>query len=412
MTDGTSSQRTAGCKPIPHLLLGGAICTVFHSSNFECLTMLFIYLLVGQHWCYLSQKKEQPDCEDPRHWHTVNANCRGSKQSPINIVTKNVIYDQNLKPLYFEGYDVKESSPWKIENNGHTGKYCQICYRELICELFFNTFTWTAGSNSTAADSQNTWYEKPHLNFRVNFNLSGVSMYDENTVETIYSFSPVKVTLSMSPKIGGGGLNGKYKAVEFHLHWGTQEEPLYFPGSEHSIDGEKQAMELHIVHIREDALDLADAKNYPDGIAVLAFFIKIDKENRNYATLIGELGNIPIKDTSSVMEPLPLSSLLPPVYELRKYYRYDGSLTTPDCHETVIWTVFEKPITLSLLQVSQFSTVHFGGTNSTLMSENFRPAQFLNGRFVYWSGASSLLPPAKVLVLLLILPYILNYLFQ
>lgn len=69
-------------------------------------------------------------------------------------------------------------------------------------------------------------------------------MYDVNILETIYSFSPVKVTLSMTPTIEGGGLNGRYKAVEFHLHWGVQEEQLYFPGSEHSIDGEKQAMEV------------------------------------------------------------------------------------------------------------------------------------------------------------------------
>lgn len=64
------------------------------------------------------------------------------------------------------------------------------------------------------------------------------------------------------------------------------------------------------------------------------------------------------------------------------------------------------------LQVSQFSSVHFGVTNSTLMSENFRPAQFLNDRYVYWSGASSLLPPAHVLMLALILLYLLNSLFQ
>ncbi|XP_052545257.1 carbonic anhydrase 4 [Tympanuchus pallidicinctus] len=299
-------------------------------------------VVVGQHWCYLSQKNEEPTCEDPRHWHAVDANCKGSKQSPINIVTKNVIYDKSLTPLYFENYDVKETSKWTIENNGHT----------------------------------------------------------------------VKVTLSTHPKIEGGGLNRRYKAVEFHLHWGVQEEQLYFPGSEHSIDGEKQAMELHIVHIREDALDLTDAKNYADGIAVLAFFIKIDEENKNYTTLISELDNILQKDTSSQMEPLPLNSLLPPTSELEKYYRYEGSLTTPDCHETVIWTVFEKPIQLSLWQVSQFSSVHFGGTNSTLMSENFRPAQFLNGRYVYWSGASSLLPPAHVLMLALILLYLLNSLFQ
>lgn len=61
---------------------------------------------------------------------------------------------------------------------------------------------------------------------------------------TTYLFSPVKVTLNTSPEIGGGGLKRKYKAVEFHLHWGVQVEQQYFPGSEHSIDGEKQAMEV------------------------------------------------------------------------------------------------------------------------------------------------------------------------
>ncbi|XP_035198952.1 carbonic anhydrase 4 [Oxyura jamaicensis] len=298
--------------------------------------------VVGHHWCYQSQKDEQPTCKDPRQWHVVDGTCKGNYQSPINIVTKDVIYDKSLKPLNFEGYDVKGSSKWNIENNGHT----------------------------------------------------------------------VKITLGTSPKIGGGGLRRKYKAIEFHFHWGVQDMPHYLPGSEHSIDGEKQAMELHIVHIREDALDIADAKKISDGIAVLAFFIKVDEENKNYATLISELDNIQYKGKISQMDPLPLSSLIPPEDDLRRYYRYEGSLTTPDCHEGVIWTVFEKPVELSIFQVSQFSTVHFDGKNSTYMVENFRPAQFLNERYVYWSSASTLLPPAKVLMLVLILTYILSSLFQ
>ena len=34
-----------------------------------------------------------------------------------------------------------------------------------------------------------------------------------------------------------------------------------------------------------------------------------------------------------------------------RYYRYKGSLTTPGCHESVTWTVFEKPIDISQAQV-------------------------------------------------------------
>ncbi|XP_009322352.1 PREDICTED: carbonic anhydrase 4 [Pygoscelis adeliae] len=298
--------------------------------------------VVGGHWCYQSQKYDQPHCEDPRQWYLTSVTCKGNKQSPINLVTKNVVYDKSLKPLNFEGYDVKGSSKWNIENNGHT----------------------------------------------------------------------VKVTLTTSPKIGGGGLGRKYKAIEFHLHWGVQGVQQYLPGSEHSIDGEKQAMELHIVHIREDVSGMTEAKKHADGVAVLAFFIKVEEENKNYATLINELDNIKYKGQTAQMEPLPLSSLLPPEEDLGRYYRYEGSLTTPDCHEGVIWTVFEKPVELSISQISQFSTVHFDGKNSTYMVENFRPVQFLNERKVYWSSASIPLPTAKVLMLVLMLTYILSSLFQ
>ncbi|KFP11901.1 Carbonic anhydrase 4, partial [Egretta garzetta] len=296
---------------------------------------------VGAHWCYQSQKYEQLHCEGPRQWHLTYAACKEKKQSPINIVTKTVVHDKSLKPLNFEGYDVKGSSKWKIENNGHTGKY-------------------------------------------------------------------FKVTLSTSPKIGGGGLERKYKAIEFHFHWGVQGVQQYHPGSEHSIDGEKQAMELHIVHIREDLSDITEAKKNADGVAVLAFFIKAEEENKNYATLIKELENVNYNGQTAKMDPLPLSSLLPREEDLERYYRYVGSLTTPDCHEGVIWTVFEKPIELSSSQIAQFSTVRFGEKNSTYMVENFRPAQFLNERKVYWSSASILLPTAKVLMSVLALTYILS----
>ncbi|NWT13845.1 CAH4 anhydrase, partial [Vireo altiloquus] len=289
---------------------------------------------VSGHWCYRSQKCEQPQCEAPPQWHHINKACSGSKQSPVNIVTRNVVYDKSLKPLTFEGYNVEGSAKWDVENNGHT-----------------------------------------------------------------------KVTLDASPKVGGGGLGRKYKAVEFHLHWGVPTEPEKIPGSEHSIDGEKYPMELHVVHIREDVSDVTEAKKTPDGLAVLAFFVKkADEENKNYAALLSKLENIKFKGGSAQINPLPLSSLLPPEEDLGRYYRYEGSLTTPDCHEGVIWTIFEKPIKLSLSQLSQFSALHFDGTNSTLMMENFRPAQPLGDRKVLWSGASIPLPTAKLLLLLLPLP--------
>uniref|UniRef100_A0A8C3MZ77 Carbonic anhydrase 4 n=1 Tax=Geospiza parvula TaxID=87175 RepID=A0A8C3MZ77_GEOPR len=266
---------------------------------------------------YQSQKCELPQCE--------GTDCRGDRQSPVNIVTRNVVYEKSLKPLSFEGYDVKGSAKWDVQNNGHTGKY--------------------------------------------------------------YA----------SPKIGGGGLERKYKAVEFHFHWGLlTEQQILSPGSEHSIDGEKYPMEFHIVHIREDASDVTEAKKSPDGLAVLAFFVEVGGEIFNCPSQISASSLAEGLINVAKVDPLPLSSLLPPEEDLERYYRYQGSLTTPDCYQGVIWTIFETPVQLSLRQVG---ALHFDGKNSTPMMENFRPAQPLNGREVLWSGASIALPTAQLLLL-------------
>ncbi|KAF2985874.1 hypothetical protein EK904_001884 [Melospiza melodia maxima] len=324
------------------------------------------------HWCYQSQKCEQPQCEGPAQWHQSYKDCTGDRQSPVNIVTRNVVYEKSLKALSFEGYDAKGSAQWDVQNNGHTGKYCPACPWGGRWALM--------GSHPSA----------PGMKLPEPF--------------CINIFLGVKVALDSSPKIGGGGLERKYKAVEFHFHWGVlAEQQVLSPGSEHSIDGEKYPMEFHIVHIREDASDVSEAKKGPDGLAVLAFFVEAGKENKNYETLLSKLKNIESKGGSAKVDPLPLSSLLPPEEDLERYYRYRGSLTTPDCYQGVIWTIFETPVQLSLKQLSQFAALHFDGKNSTPMMENFRPAQPLNGREVLWSGTSMALPGAQLLLLALAL---------
>lgn len=102
-------------------------------------------------------------------------------------------------------------------------------------------------------------------------------------------------------RLRGGGLPTTYKAVQFHLHWGEEQEP----GSEHSVDGERYPMEvwmpyhnitlhhickmetltniswlfcftqLHIVHIKEQYSSLQEAENDMTGVAALAFFFEV-----------------------------------------------------------------------------------------------------------------------------------------
>lgn len=40
-----------------------------------------------------------------------------------------------------------------------------------------------------------------------------------------------------------------------------------------------------------------------------------------------------------------------PQKNLTKYLRYEGSLTTPNCDEAVVWSLFENTIPLSREQV-------------------------------------------------------------
>lgn len=56
-------------------------------------------------------------------------------------------------------------------------------------------------------------------------------------------------------------------------------------------------------------------------------------------------------DGNTSLSSISLAQLIPSEQNMTSYYRYKGSLTTPGCTESVIWTVFENPIPLSIDQV-------------------------------------------------------------
>ncbi|XP_014844546.1 PREDICTED: carbonic anhydrase 4-like [Poecilia mexicana] len=195
----------------------------------------------------------------------------------------------------------------------------------------------------------------------------------------------VKVNIPITCTISGGDLSTTYKAVQFHLHWGKDGGP----GSEHTVDGEQYPMELHIVHMKSNYADLTTALRDPNGVAVLGFFYEVSKSpNRMYDTIINGVESVASKNVSFSLPSISLAQLIPPEQKLTSYYRYKGSLTTPPCSESVVWTVFETPIPLSMDQMKAFSKVQFYDGKS--MSNNFRPLQPLNGRLVYRSAGAAL----------------------
>jgi carbonic anhydrase len=154
----------------------------------------------------------------------------------------------------------------------------------------------------------------------------------------------------------GGALNvgvgRKFRLTQFHFH-----HP-----SEHLVDGKSFAMEAHFVHS-----DLAG------GLAVVAVLITPGKINAAFNKIVSTMP----ADVGTAVQADPAidpHELLP---VRRDYYRYEGSLTTPPCSETVDWYVFAYRIEVAEADIARFAKLY---------PMNARPVQGLNRRFILSSA--------------------------
>ncbi|KAK2847472.1 hypothetical protein Q5P01_010471 [Channa striata] len=208
----------------------------------------------------------------------------------------------------------------------------------------------------------------------------------------------VQMDLPSTIKIEGGKLAGPYKAIQLHLHWGKEGGP----GSEHMIDGEQFPMEMHIVHIKDEYDTLSQAVGDPSGVAVLGFFFQEGTSaNKKFDPLINALKNITQPSKSTMLNGVSLGMFIPPEENLTKYFRYDGSLTTPNCDEAVVWTLFENVILLSRKQLAAFSQLQV--SSGERMVKTYRPVQPLHGRQVYYSRGHVALVSAGLIIMSMLL---------
>jgi carbonic anhydrase len=147
---------------------------------------------------------------------------------------------------------------------------------------------------------------------------------------------------------GGITLDGKdYTLKQFHFH-----HP-----SEHTIDGKQFPLEVHFVHAAKDG-----------DLAVVGVMFLEGSANPNLDAI---WSTAPVKEgKAAVAFEIDPSKF---VAADSSAFRYEGSLTTPPCSETVHWTVMAAPQTISPSQVAAFST---------LFPWNARPVQPLNRRYV------------------------------
>ncbi|MBN3289964.1 IDD protein, partial [Polypterus senegalus] len=323
-------------------------------------------------------------------WKDIEPTCGGIKQSPINIVRTKAQRNNSLEAFQFIGYDTAPSGKWIIVNNGHA----HIKDLSITAELRKPSFTSTRQEmghkpwcSPASHNGLGIWGISGPLNGHLDLGLQGLLRSLEGVLYLDdISNSRVQVNLQGEISINGGGLPARYNALQFHFHWGGESSN----GSEHTIDGKQYPMELHIVHMNSKYDAVHDAKKHETGLAVLGFMYKIDdKNNTNYSTITSALRNVSYKANQvELASTFRLDSLLPPLETLTRYYRYYGSLTTPDCSEAVIWTVFEEPISISKKQYASFvNSIFFSSATEhpVNMQENFRPVQELNKRQVFAS---------------------------
>ncbi|KAL1782513.1 carbonic anhydrase 12 isoform X1 [Sigmodon hispidus] len=177
----------------------------------------------------------------------------------------------------------------------------------------------------------------------------------------------------------------QYRAEQLHLHWGNRNDPH---GSEHTVSGKHFAAELHIVHYNSDLYpDFSTASDKSEGLAVLAILIEIGSINPSYDKIFSHLQHVKYKGQQALIPGFNIEELLPE--SPHEYYRYEGSLTTPPCYPTVLWTVFRNPVQISQDQLLALETaLYFTRVDDPAPKEmvnNFRRVQKFDERLVYIS---------------------------
>jgi carbonic anhydrase len=157
-------------------------------------------------------------------------------------------------------------------------------------------------------------------------------------------------------------VNGKdYTSKQFHFH----------TPSEHLVDGMTFPMEMHIVNVMKDSAD-ATKNSY----VVVAVLFKMGAENKFIKEF---LNKIPGKEGEKIElheGEVKLNDLITDFKnnDLKSYYTYKGSLTTPPYTESVQWIVMKHVVEASEEQIMALEKME---------GNNARHVQAINDRKVY-----------------------------
>ena len=238
---------------------------------------------------------------------------------------------------------------------------------------------------------------------------SSLGSYNIDHAPITWKSQNIGMNVSTTPKpdekeimLYGGALNNNYRLREFHFHWGENNSC----GCEHTLNGHRFAAELHLVHWNTDLYGTeAEALSGKDGLAVLGVFLDAcssNVPNEALNVVLDLFHQVPYKNQAKFSsQQFSPYSLLPS--NIKEYFTYPGSLTTPPLTENVTWTVFRHPLKISKCQLERFNQLFaveenekdkkhkedFFTRSSTshipqppTITNNYRPVQPLNNRVV------------------------------
>ncbi|KYM99035.1 Carbonic anhydrase 2, partial [Cyphomyrmex costatus] len=172
--------------------------------------------------------------------------------------------------------------------------------------------------------------------------------------------------------LSGGNLSSLYVLEQMHFHW----------SAEHTVDGLRDPLELHLVHYNKKYTNFSAALQYEDGIVVVAVLFELSNVDNPDLSLIVDATKLVSNWVGHNM--IHMRNKLIPLLFLPKdhttYYNYEGSLTTPTCQESVWWFIMTEKLKVSETQMDVFRQID--GSNGTLKF-NYRPIQKLGNRKVY-----------------------------
>ncbi|KAK3526772.1 hypothetical protein QTP70_033581 [Hemibagrus guttatus] len=221
------------------------------------------------------------------------------------------------------------------------------------------------------------------------------------------------VLLSLPSRMHLTGLPHRYSAAQLHFHWGSSNTPV---GSEHTVDGKQFGAEMHLVHFNSAKYpNISTALDKSDGLAVLGVFIEVGEYNPAFDRFLKYVNGIKYNGQKVQVAGFNVRELLPA--RLDEYYRYDGSLTTPPCFPSVLWTVFRNPVSISLRQYLALASALFSSHAQEAapmpLLGNYRKTQLMDNRVVLVSfqqgwGLHGTTPVASPVQRRLVIQHLLN----